>query len=316
MAHVGHQPAHHVQLVKAREDQPLFARHRVAPPFLSHLHMDELLQYVHHAVLLEHVFPQVGGGIAVRVGRVALAAVPARAGAALVEGQEEGVLPRKPGGHPHVEVIHGEIAQDALVELEAQLPRVAVEHPLALGVVGVLAGVLVFQLEGEHGDAVHRQHHVHALVALGAVEPLAIDAHPVGGVLRGGQRVQPRLRPEKAHAEGDAPMFEAVAQHRHQAVHVDGVVQRQHELAHGVDRIRALEPRPGLGLGAPHEVDQGVHIQPRLRVVSVRALLIPARRGEEGRLDVGFKALFGGNHFMLPPLLGTGRQNCIMQISP
>ena len=298
LTRVGHQLAHRVQLVKAGEDE-LFPDDDLLCPvgqaffFFRRLQVDELLQYVHHAVLPEHIFPQIGGGIAVRVRRVALAAVPPRAGAALVEGQEV-VLARQLGGHPHVEVIHGEIAQYALVELEAQLPRVAVGDPLALAVVGILAGVLVFQLEGEHGDAVHRQHHVHALVALGGVEPLAVAADLVRRVKLRRRLIQARLRLEIAHAEGDAPVLEAVAQHRHQAVRVTGVVKGADELCHRVDRVRALETRPGLGLGAPHKPNQRFREHPQPRVVHILVVGIPTLRGEQEDGDVGFKALFCG----------------------
>ncbi len=46
-------------------------------------------------------------------------------------------------------MIHAEITQDTLVELEANLPRVPVIHPLPLGVVHGLPGVLVFQCKSK-----------------------------------------------------------------------------------------------------------------------------------------------------------------------
>lgn len=102
------------------------------------------MQDVHHAVPLEHPLPKVGGWVTVRVGGVALAAILSGAVGALVEGQKIGILSGQPGGHPNLGVIHAEEGQDALVKLEAGLPRVPVIHPLALGVFYILTGVLVF----------------------------------------------------------------------------------------------------------------------------------------------------------------------------
>ena len=171
--------------------------------------MDKLLQNIHHAVLLEDLLPKVSGGIAVGIGGVALAAVVARAVGALVERQEEGILPGQFRGHPDLQLIHAEVAQDTLVELKADLPRVTVVHPLALGVVHRLAGVLVFQFEGEHRDAVDGQHHVHAVVGVGGIEPLAVAGDLIGRVLLRCRQIQTGLRPEKADAKAHAPVLEA-----------------------------------------------------------------------------------------------------------
>ena len=54
--------------------------------------MEELLQDVHHAVLLKDLLPKVGRGVAVRVGRVTLAAVLPGPVGTLIEGQEVDIL--------------------------------------------------------------------------------------------------------------------------------------------------------------------------------------------------------------------------------
>ena len=99
LPHICHQLAHHVQLVVPGKDQGLAV-----------LQAHELLQDVHHAVLLEHFFPEVGGKVAVGVGRVACTAVPSGTVGALIEGQKAGVLARQPGGHPHLGQIYAKIA--------------------------------------------------------------------------------------------------------------------------------------------------------------------------------------------------------------
>ena len=132
LPHICHQLAHHVQLVIPGKNQGLAV-----------LQAHKLLQDVHHAVLLEHFFPEVGGKIAVRVGRVSCAAVPPGTVGALIEGQKAGVLARQPGGHPHLGQVYAKVAQNALVELETHLPGVPVVHPLLLGVLHGLPGELV-----------------------------------------------------------------------------------------------------------------------------------------------------------------------------
>ena len=282
-AHVGQELAHHVQLMVAREDQLFIFRG-----------MNELLQNVHHAVLLEDLLPQVGGGIAVRISGVALAAVVARAVGALVEGQEEGVLSGQLRGHPDFQQINAEVAQNALVELETDLPWVAVVHPLAFGVVHGLAGVLVFQLEGEHRDTVDGQHHVHAVVGVGGIEPLAVAGDLIGRVLLRRRLVQAGLRPEIADAKAHAPVLEAVAQHLQQPVHMASCFKGLTELPLRLRLVLHDEARPLLWVGLLHEAHQRLREQPQLGIIGVMVSRVPARRREQEIRDIHFKAFFGG----------------------
>ena len=91
----------------------------------------------------------------------------------MVEGEEVGLGPVQFGGHHRLIEIHGEKYQDTVVQPERWFLGVTVKHPLPLGIVHALAGELVLQLDGHHWDAVHRQHHVHAVVVLPRVVPLA-----------------------------------------------------------------------------------------------------------------------------------------------
>ena len=185
---MGHHLPHRVKLVIARKYQAflfddLFRAVGLELLFLRDLQMDELLQDIHHAVLLENILPEIGRRIPFRIGGISLAAVPSRAAAALVERQKNGVLACKLRGHPHFRVIHGKAAQNPFVELEAGLAGIAVVHPLRLGVIHGLAGVLVLQLKGENGDAVQDKHHIHALVATGTVMPLPVAGHMIARIL-------------------------------------------------------------------------------------------------------------------------------------
>ena len=275
------QLAHHVQLVVAGEDQ------------LITLQADELLNDVHHAVRLENLLPQVIRGIPIRVGRVALAAVVTGAVAALVEGQEEGLVSGELRGHPRLVQVNTEERQDALVELEADFTRVAVGLPLLLGVFHILAGELVLQLKGKHGNTVDRQQHIHRVIVHRAVMPLADAMEDVLLIVGGIGFIQGGFRHEVAHPEGNAPVLEAVAQHIQHAHHIAGIVERDAELALRVDGIHADKALPGLGLGGLHKADQGGGVQAQLRVEGIVAMGVAARGRQEEGLNIALKALFG-----------------------
>ena len=81
--------------------------------------MDELLNDIQRTILLQYILPQVCSGIAVGIGGVTLAAVVACTIGALVKGQEIGIALCQLRGHKNVGVVHAEISQDALIELEA-----------------------------------------------------------------------------------------------------------------------------------------------------------------------------------------------------
>ena len=246
---IGQQLAHHIQLMIARKNQRFAV-----------LQVHKLLDNVHHTVLLKDILPQIRCRVTVWVCRIALAAVVSGSVGALVKGQEIGVLSGELCGHPHLGVIHAEIGQNTLVELEAKLPRVAVIHPLPLGIIHRLAGALVFQFKGEHRDAVEHQHHIHTLFCIGGEVPLAIALDGVCRPLGSRRLIQGRLRLKIAHPKTQSTVLEAVAQDREQSLRLASRVERCAELPHRIHLIGVFKSRPLLGLGALNEVDQGVHI--------------------------------------------------------
>ena len=283
LPHICHQLAHHVQLMVPGKNQGLAV-----------LQAHELLQDVHHAVLLEHFFPEVGGKVAAGVGRVACTAVPPGTVGALIEGQKAGFLARQPGGHPHLGQVYAKVAQNALVELETHLPGVPVVHPLLFGVLHGLPGELVLQLKGEHRDAVYRQHHVHRVVGGVGVEPLPVAGDLVLGVALGVLLVQRGFRLKIAHPEPPSPVLEPMPQHRKQSVRIAGIVKGRAELPHRVYRVLLFKKCPLVGLGLLHKADQGIHKQPQLGVVAIPVAGVAPGRGEQRRRNVRFKLLFGG----------------------
>ena len=95
-------------------------------------------------------------------------------------------------------------------------------------------------------------------------------------------------------------MLEAVAQDREQSFRLASGVERRAELPHWVYLIGVFKTRPFLRLGALHEVDQGIYIEPLFRVIGVCTLGISARRGEKEGFYIRFKTLFGGDHNSFP----------------
>lgn len=281
---MGNELAHHIELMIARKDQ------------LVPLQADKLLQNIHHTVRREHSLPKVVGGIAVRVGRVALAAVIACAVAATVERQEEGLVAGEFCGHPRFAQIHTEKCEHAPVETKGGFARVAVGFPLVFRVLHALAGELVFQLKGEHGDAVDGEHHIHAVFVFGAVMPLAHALEDVLPVVGGGGFVEGGFRLKIAHAERHAPVFEPVAQDMQNAVHVTGVLEREAKPLFRLRGVHIAKALPGFRLAVLDKAQQRSREQTQLRVIGVGALLVAAGRGEEKGFNIAFKALFGGDH--------------------
>jgi hypothetical protein len=132
--------AHDFELVIAGKDQGLLGQWVGGFAF----EQDEVLDDAGEAVLGEDVFPEIGGFVAVGVGRVAFALV-----VALVEGEEDGGRSGEFGGHEDFVGVHGEMDQGA-TELEQGLGGVALGAVLFLAVVaGGLAGPGVFEFDGD-----------------------------------------------------------------------------------------------------------------------------------------------------------------------
>ena len=257
--------------------------------------MDELLEDVHHGILLEDGIPDVVCDVAVGVLGVALAAVDAGAVGALVERQEEGLVPVELGGHPGFVQVHTEEGQDTTVKLETDLARVAVALPLDFGILHALPGHLVLQFEGEHRDAVHRQYHIDRLVRIPfRVVPLPIHLNPVLGIQVDGGLVQRGLRFEIAYPEGNAQVLEPVPDDADNTVADAGVMELQAKLPLGIDLVLEAEPCPRLRLRLLHEISQDAVEEAQVGAIRRRALGVAALRGKEEGFYVGFEAFFGG----------------------
>ena len=123
-AHICNETAHDMKLMKARKQEIFLLRDllpAVGEQFLFGVDFQahELLQNVHHAVFLEYSLPEIRSRVAIRIGRIALAAVLTRAVAALIERQEICAFAVEFGRHGGFEQINTEERENAAVEAEA-----------------------------------------------------------------------------------------------------------------------------------------------------------------------------------------------------
>ena len=178
--------------------------------------------------------------------------------------------------------------------MKAELARIAVIHPLTLGVVYCLPGVLIFQFKGKDRNTVEHEHHIYALFAVTAVIPLAINRNMVSSILCCCCLVQRGFGLEIANAEGDSPVLEAVAQNMEETVHIACVVEGIAEFFNGIDLVGIRKPHPLLRLRSLDKVDQRIDKQSGLGVINIFAFDITARRREQSRFNIGLKAFFVG----------------------
>ena len=173
LAGIGEQPAHHVELVVARED--LLALLLAGLRRLSSRRPGRSSRGCRSGPRGVRIsLPQVVGLEAVRVRRVAGAVVPA-----LVERQEPRALALQVRAEPHLVVVHGEM-DDAAAELEQHLARVAVALVLLDRILDRLLGQAVLQLEGGDRQAVDEEPEIErALGLVAAVAELPRDAEAV-----------------------------------------------------------------------------------------------------------------------------------------
>src|SRR5690606_38474664 len=122
------EPAHDVELVKAREDE----RRRLAG-LLVLLEVEEAREQIEEAVAREHLAPQVTGLVPARRRRIPGAAV-----VAAVEGQKARALASELRGHRDRIGVDSEVDERPTVEAKQRHLRVARPHELLDGVAGAL----------------------------------------------------------------------------------------------------------------------------------------------------------------------------------
>ena len=191
-------------------------------------------------LLSENPLPQVIRHQAVRVGRIACAVL-----VSLVEGQKPAFFSLQACAELYLRIVHRKV-NHAARELEQELLGAAIMLILIDRVIHVLFGELVFQLEGDHRQAIDENAQVQRqLGCVGGEVQLARDAEYVLGMqLRGGGVVHAGRHVEQ-HKAGRVDLY-APAQHIDDAALGDLI-------AHTGEKLRTLE-RLGFQLQLFHGV--------------------------------------------------------------
>jgi len=155
--HIGQEIADDLELLVARKIERFLALPGLV---FFHRELGVVLDDVGEAVAGEDLLPEVGALVAVGIHRIAFALA---VGESLVEGNEVGRFAIHLRRHPHFIRIHGEVDEAAL-ELEQGLLRVAVVAVLLPGVVDVLACPRVLEFQRRERQTVEENHHVDRLL--------------------------------------------------------------------------------------------------------------------------------------------------------
>ena len=122
LTHINHNLSHHIVLVVAGEDHLFFGdgfANTVLDHFLLFLHEgNEAVNEIQQAVTLQHFFPEVAGGVAVRILGIACTTCDTRTVGALIEGQKAGSTICQLGGHPRFIQINSKVDQETVVQAE------------------------------------------------------------------------------------------------------------------------------------------------------------------------------------------------------
>lgn len=308
---VRHDLVHHVELMVARKNQlRLFHRFGAGGGgnFLFFFHVCHIaVEQIEQGVAAEDGFPKIIGGVAVRVGGVALPAGYAGAVGALIEGDKAGGGTLQGGGHVGVVEIDGEIDEETVVEFETEFAGIAVVFELLHRVGNVLPFELVFEFEGDDRDAVDGQDHIDGVMVFEGIGELAGDAENVGTPEFLGGGVEVGFGLEKADADADAHIEDAVAKDGNKTVGRDAIFQAAAELFGGGGTVVFNVLCPLFGLRFHNEIDKdfgiegfflvvGVFLDPLTVGVLIGELLVAALGTDQKGLDVLFKALFAGVH--------------------
>ena len=238
-----------------REDQGLllcdFLR-AIRHEFLifDNLQVNKLLQDVHHAILLEHIFPKICCWVSIRISRITFTTVISSTIRALVKRQEESVFTRKFRGHPYFKLIYTKIAEDSLVELKANLSGITVIHPLALCVVNILSRVLIFEFECKHRYTINCNNHINRIIGINRIVPLTITSNLILFIQLECCLIEAGFGLKIANPERNASMFKAVTKNRNQSIHITCRIECITELSFGIYCVLRLKSSPFFGLGS------------------------------------------------------------------
>jgi hypothetical protein len=282
-AGMGNEAAHGVDLVVAGEDELSFLAPFVVR-FVEGVH--EVPDEVEEAVRRPYLVPEVTGGKAERVGRVAGAGA-----VALVKGKEARSAAVQFGGEGGEVGVDGEVGEDAAEGEERLAAGIAVVAVLALGVLDSLPFEGLLELGREEGQPVEEEDDVEAFFGVGAVAQLAHDGEAVALDFLLVGRVEASFGDEVGHVEAAAAVAQAVAQEGDGAFALDLALQALQEAALGLLSQLVDVPGPHFGLGAHDEVEDVCGNEAAGAVVGgVGAFLVTVgqQRLFDGRFEIPF----------------------------
>jgi hypothetical protein len=284
----GRHGQHRIPLMEAGEDRQLRLLLRA---LWCGLHVDEAVQQVQPRVALPHPFPQVGGAVPVRVGRIARTQVVAP-----VERKEPGRLARQARGHRRLLGVDGKVHHRPL---QQRVLRVAICSVLLDGLSHGLPGQAVLQLGRRNGHPVDEQAQVQRLVGARVVGELPGDGQPVLAVPLDQLGRQARCRSEERQLDRLAQVDDAVTQHVHRAPFVLLLGYPVGEALLGSGDVAAVERDqlvPLFVLGAADELEQfgsverSVSVEVGLRILRVADLHgVVAARTDQPVADEGLE---------------------------
>ena len=159
-----HQLAHGIKLVISRENQRFLGNTLTGIRVFLGLLLQEndFINQIQHCIFFEDIFPHIRNIDVVFVVGVALAGVNPNA-AAFVERQKERRFSFQIGTHIDFVQVHGKVSQAARLEFQQTGFVIPLELILTDRILIVLPAGVAFQLKGENGNAVEKNHKVNAL---------------------------------------------------------------------------------------------------------------------------------------------------------
>ena len=159
-----HQLAHGIELVIPRENQRFLSNTltgiRVFLGFF--LQENDFINQIQNRIFFENIFPHIRNIDAVFVVGVTLTRVDSNA-AAFIERQKEGRFSSQIGAHIDFVQVHGEVSQASRLKFQQTGLVIPLELILTDCIFVVLSAGIAFQLKGENGNAVEKNHKVNAL---------------------------------------------------------------------------------------------------------------------------------------------------------
>ena len=302
--------AHGIELLKAWEDQHLFA--------VAAFEVDETPDQIekHFAredrLSIGQVLVEIGDTVLTRhVGITGAAIAPA------VEGEEPRLAVHQPRGHRHVVLIHREMDDGTAFEGQQRFAsRGAVLPILLFGVLDVLAGQQVLHFQRRDRNAVDEGHKINGVLVLRGIGHLPHHGQDIRLVEPRQIRVKVRGWFEEAQREADVRhQLDALAQHHMGRVLLQRLLETLENLCLGLRAVVIFQHLPCVGLRGLEKAEQQLGVERMGYVIIGRAVafeipLFGGQAGDDMRLEdlllmnVGGGVGFGHNSSPLLPKPG------------